>query len=257
MNLALSARYLARQWMRGQHLQDLPAGSAPATRAEGYAVQRGWSALIGQVAGWKIAATSVAGQQHIGVSGPLAGPVFASRLRRGDARISLSGNRMRVAECEVVFIFGQDVHPRVKPWALGEVASLIAAISPGIEVPDSRFMRFEEAGEAQLIADGACCRDMVLGVPIKPDALLPSLAGLRVRAQLSDGRALEGLGSAVLGDPLEALRWFVTEMSETGQRIEAGQFVTTGACVKPIPVQPGQTVNADFGELGRMRVRFV
>jgi hypothetical protein len=35
--------------------------------------------------------------------------VFASRLRQGDARASLSDNHMRVAACEVVFIFGRSV----------------------------------------------------------------------------------------------------------------------------------------------------
>jgi 2-keto-4-pentenoate hydratase len=194
--------------------------------------------MAGRVGGWKIAATSLAGQSHIGVSGPLAGPVFASRVRVGDATVSLAGNRMRVAECEVVFTFGRTLHP-------------------GIEVPDSRFLQFERAGEAQLIADSACCRDMVLGAPRKPGSVLDGLARLKVQARVSDGRVLEGMGSAVLGDPVEALRWFVNEMSRAGQGIEAGQFLTTGACVTPIPVQPGQSVEADFGALGRMRVRFV
>ncbi len=257
MNPAQTARHLARHWLLGQHLQDLPEDCRPNTRTEGYAVQSHWPALLGKVGGWKIAATSVAGQDHIGVSGPLAGPVFASRVRVGDATVSLTGNRMRVAECEVVFTFGRVVQPRGQTWTREEVMAQVSAIRPGIEVPDSRFEHFERAGEAQLIADCACCRDMVLGAPVKPGVLLGSLASLRVQARVSDGRILEGVGSAVLGDPVEALRWFVNEMSRAGQRIEAGQFLTTGGCVTPIPVQPGLAVQADFGGLGRMRVRFV
>ncbi len=257
MNPAQTARHLARHWLLGQHLQDLPEDCRPNTRTEGYAVQSHWPALLGKVGGWKLAATSVAGQDHIGVSGPLAGPVFASRVRVGDATVSLTGNRMRVAECEVVFTFGRVVQPRGQTWTREEVMAQVSAIRPGIEVPDSRFEHFERAGEAQLIADCACCRDMVLGAPVKPGVLLGSLASLRVQARVSDGRILEGVGSAVLGDPVEALRWFVNEMSRAGQRIEAGQFLTTGACVTPIPVQPGLAVQADFGGLGRMRVRFV
>ncbi len=127
----------------------------------------------------------------------------------------------------------------------------------GIEVPDSRFIDFERAGEAPLIADCACCNDMVLGQPLPPSERLNDLANLAVRAQMSDGRVLEGIGSHVLGDPVQALIWFFDEMSSAGQRIEAGQFLTTGACVTPIPVQPGQTLQADFGWLGAMRVSFV
>ena len=164
---------------------------------------------------------------------------------------------MQVAECEVVFTFRQAIDPRPEPWTREQVLAEVGSVMPGIEVPDSRFIDFERAGEAQLIADCACCNDMVLGQPLPPSERLLDLANLAARAQMSDGRVLEGMGSHVLGDPVLALIWFVGEMSSAGQRIEAGQFLTTGACVTPIPVEPGQTVRADFGWLGAMSVRFV
>ena len=57
-------------------------------------------------------------------------------------------------------------------------------------------------------------------------------------------------------ESVEALRWFVNEMSAVGQRIEAHHFLTTGTCVTPIPVEPGQSVQVDFGWLGQMTVHF-
>ena len=59
------------------------------------------------------------------------------------------------------------------------------------------------------------------------------------------------------GDPLAALVWFVNELSGVGQNLSRGQFVTTGACVTPIPVLPGQRVEADHGWLGRISASFV
>lgn len=256
-NPAQAARRLANRWLAGQHIDALPEKDRPATRADGYAAQALWPALAGRVGGWKIAATSLAGQRHIGVSGPLAGPVFAQRVHANGVSLSLANNRMRVAECEVVFKFKRAIDPRTQPWTRQEALAEVASVMPGIEVPDSRFIQFERAGEAQLIADCACCHDMVLGRPLAPLAKLDSLADLRVQAQMSDGRRLEGVGRNVLGDPIEALLWFFNEMSGTRQRIVAGQFLTTGACVTPIPVEPGQTLRADFGWLGTMRVRFV
>ncbi len=251
-----AAALLARHWQARAHLESLPSDCRPATRAEGYAVQARWPAIAGPVGGWKIAATSVAGQKHIAVSGPLAGPVFASRVVADGATVSLATNRMRVAECEVVFTFRRALDPRPQGWTRAAVLAEVAHILPGIEVPDSRFLQFERAGEAQLIADCACCNDMVLGAPQDPAGHFDALAHLAVRARVSDGRTLEGVGSNALGDPVEALTWFANEMSAAGQRIEAGQFLTTGACVTPIPVVPGQSVEADFGWLGRMTVHF-
>ena len=252
-----AARRLADSWSAGTHIDDLPAECRPASRAEGYAIQSLWPGVLGQaVAGWKIAATSVAGQQHIAVSGPIAGPVFAHRVREDGAEIALDANRMRVAECEIVFRFGRSLEPRASGYGRDEVLAAVASLHPGIEVPDSRFRHFERAGEAQLIADCACTNDMVLGAPVAPAPRVRELPALEVRAAVSDGRRAQGLGRNVLGDPVDALVWLVNELGAAGQAIEAGQFVTTGACVAPIPVVPGRQVEADFGWIGRIRAAF-
>ncbi len=251
-----AAQILSEHWFARESIDALPDACRPVTRAEGYAVQALWPARTGPIAGWKIAATSVAGQRHIGVDGPLAGPVFASRVWADGVTVALSGNRMRVAECEVVFGFAQAIEPRAQPWTRAQALAQVAQVMPGIEVPDSRFLNFERAGQAQLIADCACCNEMLLGRPLAALDRLDELAALPVRARLSDGRRFEGVGANALGDPVEALRWFLGEMSAAGQRIEAGHFVTTGACVTPIAVEPGQALEADFGWLGAMRVRF-
>ena len=252
-----AATLLARSWLAGEHLETLPTDCRPATRSEGYAVQARWSELAGRIGGWKIAATSVAGQKHIAVSGPLAGPVFADRVFADGATVSLANNRMRVAECEIVFTFRRALEPRPQGRTLEEVLAEVDRVMPGIEVPDSRFLHFERAGEAQLIADCACCNDMVLGRPIAPEGRLNQLADLEVTARVDDGRILQGTGRNVLGDPLKALVWFINEMSSAGQRVDVNHFLTTGACVTPIPVEAGQSVIADFEWLGRVSVRFV
>lgn len=255
--LRAAAGLLSRSWREGAHIDDLPAHCRPASRPEGYAVQALWPAeLDAQVAGWKIAATSTAGQKHIAVSGPIAGPVFAHRVQGDGARVSLAANRMRVAECEIVFGLGTDLPPRAQPYSRQEVVAVVRSLHPGIEVPDSRFLAFERAGEAQLIADCACCNDMVLGAPVAPDERINDLPMLLVQAQVSDGRQPQGVGSNVLGDPVEALVWLVNELRGAGHALRAGQFVTTGACVPPIPVEPGQRVEADFGWIGRIGAQF-
>ncbi len=258
-NAALSAaRLLAFHWKEGRHLEALPESCRPATAAEGRAAQALWAGIVvDRIAGWKIAATSVAGQQHIAVSGPLAGPVFQRHVLGNGAVVSLAANGMKVAECEVVFRMGRTLAPREQPYTREEVLAAVQSLHPGIEVPDSRFRQFERAGEAQLIADCACCNDMLVGAAVAPDERVHALPDLRVQARVSDGRTPEGLGRNVLGDPVEALVWLVNELASTGRTLAAGQFVTTGACVPPIPVRPGLQVEAEFGWIGRIGVRFV
>ena len=252
-----AAKLLCEASQQGRVIADLPADIRPATRADGYAIQARWSEVLGQpIAGWKIAATSVAGQKHIAVGGPLGGPVFAHRLHGENEPISLATNRMRVAECEIVFRLGANLGPRERPYSRTEVLASVRSLHPGIEAPDSRFEHFERAGEAQLIADCACTNDMVVGAAAPADERMETLASLQVSAQLADGRSFSGVGANVLGDPVEALVWLVNELTAAGRTLAAGEFITTGACVPPITVVPGDALTADFGWLGRVAARF-
>jgi len=253
-----AARLLAGCWRSGEHIDALPEPCRPRSRADGYAIQDQWEEEVGdRIAGWKIAATSEAGQKHIAVSGPIAGPVFAHRVRQGGARISLANIGMRVAECEVVFTMAKRIAPRASAYTRNEVMAAIGAVHPGIEVPDSRFLHFERAGEAQLIADCACMNEMIVGEPRAPDpAQLDALPALAVRAALGTGAIHHGTGSNALGDPIAALLWLVNELMAYERALEAGQFVTTGTCVTPIPVSSGDTIAVDYAWLGTLRAAF-
>jgi 2-keto-4-pentenoate hydratase len=252
-----AAELLARRFASGEHAEDLPAQIKPANRAQGYEIQRMLPARLNdRQVGWKIAATSEAGQRHIAVSGPIAGPLMKRRVHPNASTIELKDNLMRVAECEVAFRLNQTFKPRPNPYSKEEVIAAIGALMPAIEVPDSRFRAFERAGEAQLIADGACCRDMLLGQEVPPDERMLNLPQLDIVARCNDGREFQGCGANVLGDPLNSLHWLVNEVTRHGMCVEAGQFVITGTCTTPIPVEPGNTVHADLGWVGTMQVTF-
>jgi 2-keto-4-pentenoate hydratase len=99
-----AAALLWRHFNDGSRFDSLPAECRPADRTEGYAVQAEWARLSGEpVVGWKIAATAKAGQQHIGVDGPLAGRLLRKRVLEPNAVIDLSANAMRVAEADARF----------------------------------------------------------------------------------------------------------------------------------------------------------
>ncbi|TXL65904.1 2-keto-4-pentenoate hydratase [Zeimonas arvi] len=252
-----AAGLLWRAWQEAATLDALPEACRPASRADGYLVQ---SALLAQSGsrcwGWKIAATSEAGQKHIGVDGPLGGRIFADRVHAPGDRIALAGNRMRVAEVEFAFRMGRTLAPRDAPWRSGEVLDAVEALLPSIEVPDSRFSAFERAGAPQLIADNACAWRFVAGRPAPESWRDTDLAAWSVRARVGERYTRDGIGSNVLGDPRLALTWLVDELSAQGIALEAGQVVTTGTCLPPLEIQPGDHVFADFGALGSVDVRF-
>ena len=115
---AEASQLLTGHWDRGTKLATLPAALRPTTRRDGYAIQalleaRSTSPLFG----WKIAATSLNGQKHINVGGPLAGRILAERVAADGSAVSLTGNLMRVAEAEFAFRFARDLPPAPRPYA--------------------------------------------------------------------------------------------------------------------------------------------
>ena len=84
-----AAALLWQHFQQSTRLAELPAQCRPGGRAEGYAIQAELAKQSGQdTAGWKIAATSKAGQEHIRVDGPLAGRLLAGRALAAGARMS-------------------------------------------------------------------------------------------------------------------------------------------------------------------------
>lgn len=248
---------LVRHWREGTVLDALPEALRPMTRGEGYAIQARLEALSAKpLWGWKIAATSAAGQRHIGVDGPLAGRLLAEMAHEDGATLPFGANRMRVAEAEFAFRMGRSLPPRSTPYGTEEVLDAVSALHLALEVPDSRFADFASVGAAQLIADNACAHQFVLGPEAPALWRGLDLAAHRVIGRVAGRLEREGIGANVLGDPRSALAWLANELSRHGETLAAGQVVTTGTCLVPLEVAPGDVVTADYGSLGRVGFRF-
>jgi 2-keto-4-pentenoate hydratase len=250
--------YLRDLWRRGEVCGKLPVDLLPQSKPEAYAVQ----ALVEResrtsLVAWKIAATSVAGQKHIGVNGPLVGRYIEEQIVPSGGVILFGRNRMRVAEIEFAFLLSEDIAPRSAAFSEGEVLERIGAIHPSIEIPDSRFAAFETVGELQLIADNACAHWLCIGEAMDPVWRMTDLAALQPVGTIRGRTPVTGLGANVLGGPVMAMTWFVNEMSGLGVMLCKGQFVTTGTCLVPMAVSAGDHVTGDFGRLGRVTVELL
>ena len=253
-----AARILWDAWSARRRIPDLPEDCRPESLDDGYAVQRAVAERSGSgTIGWKIAATSRAGQAHIGVDGPLAGRLLESKAHRDGARIPAGHLHMGVAEAEFAFRIGRDLPSTGAPFSIDDVMARVASLHVAIEIPDSRFDDFAVAGAPQLIADTACAEFFVLG-PAAPDAWRTvDLASHSVVFRINGADASTGTGANVLGDPRIALTWIANDRAERGEPLLAGEVVTTGTCVTPASIGPGDELLADFGRLGTVGARLV
>ena len=139
--------------------------------------------LVRPIAGWKIAATSAAGQKHIGVDGPLAGPLLANRVLQNGADVPLRWQHHESGRS------GVRVHVRPAPAEARERLTRRVKCSR----PSGRCIRPSKClihdttisprvGAPQLIADTACACWFVLG-----SAHARRLAIARSRRSRGDG----------------------------------------------------------------------
>jgi 2-keto-4-pentenoate hydratase len=251
-----AADILWSAWQEKRLLEALPDDCRPHSLEEGYAIQDTLAALHGgEVIGWKIAATSANGQRHIGVSEPLGGRLFAKFCHPDGARLPAGPLHMRVAEAEFAFRLAKDLPPRANPYATAEVMAAVDTLHLAIEVPDSRYRDFARVGAPQLAADDSCACFFVLGAEAVGWRDV-DLAAHPVVGYKNGAVAERGSGANVLGDPRVALAWLANDRAGRGDGLKAGHIVTTGTCIKPVLIWPGDQVVADFGSLGQVRAEF-
>ena len=150
-------------WRDGRRLSALPGPVSPRTRADGYAIQ---AALDGRSAlplfGWKIAATSVAGQATSTSTARLPAACFVSGCtslaRRCPSAPTACGSRRRSSRSA-----WRSTCRRGRGVPVDEVLDAVDTLHPAIEIPDSRYDDFTLVGAPQLIADNACAHYFVLG----------------------------------------------------------------------------------------------
>ena len=67
-----------------------------------------------------------------------------------------------------------------------------------------------------------------------------------------------GSGAAVLGHPADSVAWLVNKMAEMGAGgLEEGDLVMAGGLVEAYPIEPGDSLRAEFDHLGPVSLRCV
>lgn len=220
--------------------------------ADGYAIQRAVTtrreADEGPTVGYKVGFTSAAIQSELGVDEPAYGRVLADTARP-EGRIDGDDLIDPKIEPEIAVRLADPLDPPATPV---DALAAIDAVIPVIEVVDSRVDDWTmTAGSA--IADNALATRVVHGSRIAdPAALDLALEGVEVRR--NGERVATGVGADVLGSPARVVAWLAETLADHGDRLEAGDLVSTGSLTELVPLDPGDTVEARFASLGSVTV---
>jgi 2-keto-4-pentenoate hydratase len=235
---------------------------APASEAEAYALQRALAKTLGATppAGFKVGATNPAMQAYLGVSSPAAGFMSAATLKPTGFTSPWAEWVAPGVECEIAVRLSADLPFTGHTPTRAQAAAAIGAVMPAIEIVENRYVDMTAVGAPTLIADQFFHAAAALGpeTRIDPGALeagaLRDLAG----RMMIDGTLFgEGRGEALLGDPLEVVRWLAASPAAAAfGGLREGQIILCGSVTLPAWLAGPALVEIAFGGLASVTVRF-
>lgn len=249
------ASLLAAARRDGRQLDTLPVPLVPATPDDAYAVNALVAARLGwEPLGWKIAGTTAAVRDRLGLGGPIYGRTFRRFRAASPARLDASRLLDPLVECEFFVTLAQALPTRAAPWSMAEVRDAIGAVHAGIEVAECRLAGDAIAHPTAILADGSASGWYVFGDPI--DGWRDGLAPVAVTLEVDGAPRRQGSGADVMGDPLAPLLWLAEERRRWGDGLAAGETISTGSMTGMLRIRAGQRVRARFGASAMAEIAF-
>ena len=226
------------------------------TIEDSYAVQNLWADRLladgRKLAGHKIGLTSKAMQAATGITEPDYGVILDDMVLENGCTLQWDAYTHPRIEVELAFVLGK---PLSGPNAtLFDVLDATDYVVPALEILDSRI-EMEGRTIVDTIADNAAMGAMVVGGrPVKVDDV-----DLRwISALLYKNQTIEetGVAAGVLNHPAAGVYWLANKIAAHGAGLGAGEIILAGSFTRPMWVHKGDTVHADYGQLGSVTCRF-
>ncbi|MDQ0201430.1 2-keto-4-pentenoate hydratase [Neobacillus ginsengisoli] len=196
--------------------------------------------------GVKLGLTSKAKQEMMGVHEAIYGYLLDDMLSPEWEPIPFGGFIHPKAEPEIAFLIDEDIQGT--SVTADDILAVTKYIAPAIEIIDSRYLDFKFT-LADVVADNCSSSKFIVGNKwVSPEAL--DLKEIGVYLSKNSEVVTVGTSAAVLGHPATAVAWAVNKLGETGRGLKKGDIVLSGAISEAISFQPGDTIVAQFAELG-------
>ena len=224
--------------------------------ADAYAIQQLWLdrrvAEGARLVGRKIGLTSRAMQMASNFTEPDYGYLTNDMMLADGAQIVAARYMSPRLEVELAFIMGEDLQG--PGCTVADVMRATEFITPAMEL--IAYRTAVPRVIVDTIADNAAAGAIVTGGRL----VRPFDVDIRwIGATLSKNGTIEesGVSAAVMGHPAAGMAWLVNKLALHGSGLKRGQIVLAGSFTRPVSVAAGDVIQADYGTLGSLGVRFV
>ena len=201
--------------------------------------------------GYKVGLTSIAMRRSSKIDEPDFGFLYDHFLLEDGTKVAHANYCVPRVELELAFILGEPLKgPGI---TMLDVMRATEFVVPSIEIIDTRVDEPRKIYDT--IADNGAGAGIVLGGrPLRPyDVDLRMVPGILYRnAEIEE----TGLSCGVMGHPANAVAWLANKLHALGFSLEAGQMLLAGSFVRPVWANLGDTIRADFADLGSVAIQF-
>jgi 2-oxo-hept-3-ene-1,7-dioate hydratase len=202
--------------------------------------------------GHKVGLTSKAMQRSSQIDEPDFGYLFDDMMIADGASIPHENYCLPRVEVELAFVLGKPL--RGPGIGLTDVLRATEYVVPAIEIVDARLQDPRKIFDT-VSDNGAGAGIVVGGRPVGPlEVDLRWVGGIMYRnAEIEE----TGVAAGVLGHPALGVAWLANKLGQHGVPLEAGHLVLAGSFTRVVFARKGDTLHADFGQLGGLAVQFV
>jgi 2-oxo-hept-3-ene-1,7-dioate hydratase len=202
--------------------------------------------------GHKVGLTSKAMQRSSKIDEPDFGYLFDDMIVPDGGKVKHADYCLPRVEIELAFVLGKRLMgPGI---GLTDVMAATEYVVPALELVDARLQDPRKIFDT--VSDNAAASGIVMGGrPVRPfDIDLRWVGGLMyVNGEIEE----TGVAAGVLGHPAMGVAWLANRLGTLGTAMEPGHIVLAGSFTRVVFPKKGDTLHADFGQLGGISMQYV
>ena len=199
----------------------------------------------------KLGLTSIPKMKQMNVDDPIYGYVFDYMVVENNGNFSVSDYIHARVEPEIAFVLKEELTgPGV---TIEDVKEKIDYVVSSVEILDSRYVDYKFT-HPDVIADNTSARGAVYStekVQLDDIDLLNEKAILKINGEVK----AEGIGSAVLGNPLKTMVFLANELGSKGKPVPKGVPIMTGGMSNAVAVKANDLIEVEYTNLGTIKIQ--
>ena len=208
---------------------------------------------LGKIIGYKIGCTNEAVQKELNVVEPIFGALFKNKVIENNSNVSMKNFIKVGVECEIYVNIAKDIINQDQ-FSKEKTENLINYCGLSLEIVEDRFVEIKKNSIEHIIIDGSLGNSIILGKKIRHK--FSNYSKFIGRLFLNNKEIHSCSSDSILGNPLNALKWYFQKKLALNRTINKGEIISLGSITPLLWINKPCTIKAKIDELGECSINF-